>query len=217
MSCLVVAYHCHLSLDHFRDSLKVPGIHYFKEEDIFSISNYHVCLVFCAYLFMSSNSTREISRQANSRSLLLARTLLLWVAGVSTVHFGYYCKPKVGDPHILLITALAMRCAWLAFRRPQVSTLYVSYKYLGTSILTTVLHGLGLYGWARLYEMMPWQPLLVMVMLTLMGSSPSMATGNQVTNRKVVDISTLALAFEHLARLMQIAEGWDRQHAGYIC
>lgn len=106
----------------------------------------------------------------------LGIVLVLWGTGVSGAHFAFNCHGGLEMAYIGFLSATAMGCGVFMlrpkFRQPAYrTTRFLLYLFLGASLFAPIAHGLVLYGYSALNDMMGLESFLGLAVMNFSGSA----------------------------------------------
>ncbi|KAK6839210.1 adiponectin receptor protein 1 [Apiospora arundinis] len=106
----------------------------------------------------------------------LGIVLVLWGTGVSGAHFAFGCHEGLELAYIGFLSATALGCGVFTlrpkFRQPAYrTTRFLLYMFLGASLFAPIAHGLVLYGYSLLNDMMGLDSFLGLAIINFSGSA----------------------------------------------
>lgn len=133
-----------------------------------------VCFVLSTAFHTFSDHSPEMHRFGNELDHL-GIVFVMWGTGVSGAHFAFHCHAFTRTVYLALLTGTAAGCGMFTlrpkFRQPTYRmTRFLMYCFLGASLFMPIIHGLRLFGWDKLNDIMGLNSFLGLAAINFSGS-----------------------------------------------
>lgn len=133
------------------------------------------CLGMSGTYHLLSNHSHAVAQFGNKLDYL-GIVSLIWGSFVPSIYYGFACEPVLVKTYWTMITTIGAGCALVSvnsmFRQPHWRTFRASmFAAMGLSAVVPVIHGVQLYGVARMESMMGLRWVLLQGILYLVGAA----------------------------------------------